>query len=80
MTDSIVIKLVVAPHHLHVWRCVKVTRPAVTFGPVHIVANGLQTEFPVPKQVVDTVPSTGSHVSMLRHIFCFWRWYFLSLI
>jgi len=50
-----------------------IKRAAVTLGPVHIAANGVQTEFPVPKQVVDTVPSTGSHVLILRHIFCFWR-------
>jgi hypothetical protein len=48
-----------------------------TFGPVHIVANGVQTELPVPKHVVDAVPpSTGSHVVTLRQMFCFGRWSF----
>ena len=68
MTDSTVIKLVVA-RYLHTWRCVKVTRPSVTLGSVHIVADGVQTEFPVPKHVVDAVQSTGSHVVILRFVF-----------
>jgi hypothetical protein len=72
MTDSIAIKLVVA-RYLHIWRCVKVTRHSVTLGSVYIVTNGVQTEFPVPKHVVDAVPSTGSHVVILRQMFCFWR-------
>jgi hypothetical protein len=75
MADSLVIKLVVG-WHLYIWRCVKVPRPSVTLGPVHVVANGVQTEFPVPKHVVDAVSSAGSQIVTLRQMFCFGRWYF----
>jgi hypothetical protein len=75
MTDSIVIKFVVA-RYLNIWRCDKVTRPSVNLGPVHIVVNGVQTEFPVPKHVVDAMPSTGGYAVILRQMLCFGRRYF----